>query len=187
MVKILSSVLADIGLGAWPSFLKDRFFNLALFAGVLIWIVLWFTVIPTFTVDQNSITRVIILTVIWYPLLEEILFRGIVQKFLFNKPWGCSRFAGLSVANWLTSLLFVSAHFWYQPVIWAVLVLIPSLTYGFFRDRYASIYPSILLHSFYNAGFVGINIIAQYNLSLKSAFFSILDQNTLLNILVTTP
>ena len=161
MVKIISSVLADIGLGAWPSFLKDRFFMLALFAGVVAWMVLWFTVIPTFTFDQSLIVRIVILPVIWYPLLEEILFRGIVQKFLFNKPWGCSIFAGLSVANWLTSLLFVMAHLWYQPEMWAISVLIPSLAYGFFRDKYASIYPCILLHSFYNAGFVGINIIAQ--------------------------
>ena len=161
MAKIISGVLADIGLGAFPSFLGDRFFNLALFAGVVVWMVLWFTVIPTFTFDQSLIVRIVILPVIWYPLLEEILFRGIVQKFLFNKPWGCSIFAGLSVANWLTSLLFVMAHFWYQPVIWAIFVLIPSLAYGFFRDRYASIYPSILLHSFYNAGFVAMNIIVQ--------------------------
>ena len=161
MVKIISSVLADIGLGVWPSFFKDRFFYLALIAGVIAWIVLWFTVIPTFTVDQGSITRILLLTVIWYPLLEEILFRGIIQKYLFNKPWGCTTFIGLSVANWLTSLLFVSAHFWYQPAMWAILVLIPSLAYGFFRDRFASIYPCILLHSFYNGGFVGINIIAQ--------------------------
>ena len=159
MVKIISSVLADIGFGAWPSFLKDRFYMLALYAGVIAWMLLWVTVIPTFTVDQDSIVRIIILTVIWYPLLEEILFRGIIQNYLFNKPWGSTTFVSLSAANWLTSLLFVSAHFWYQPVIWATLVIIPSLAYGFFRDRFASIYPSILLHSFYNAGFVGINII----------------------------
>jgi membrane protease YdiL (CAAX protease family) len=142
MVKIISSVLADIGLGAWPSFLKDRFFMLALFAGVVAWIMLWFTVIPTFTVDWDSIVRIIILTVIWYPLLEEILFRGIIQNYLFNKSWGSTTFASLSVAN-------------------CILLVIPSLPYGFFRDRFSSIYPSILLHSFYNAGFVGLNIIGQ--------------------------
>ena len=161
MVKTISSVLADIGLGAWPSFLKDRFFILALLAGVIGWLLLWFTVIPTFTVARSSIVGIIVLTVIWYPLLEEILFREIIQNYLFNKPWGRTTFASLSAANWLTSLLFVSVHFWYQPAMWAILVVIPSLAYGFFRDRFTSIYPSILLHSFYNAGFVGMNIIAQ--------------------------
>jgi len=161
MVKTISSVLVEIGLGAWPPFLKDRFYILALFAGVITWMLLWITVIPTFTVDQGSIVRIIVLTVIWYPLLEEILFRGIIQNYLFNKTWGSTTFVSLSVANWLTSLLFVSAHFWHQPVTWAILVAIPSLAYGFFRDRFSSIYPSILLHSFYNAGFVGINIIGR--------------------------
>jgi hypothetical protein len=162
MVKTISSVLAEIGLGAWPPFLKDRFYILALLAGVIAWMLLWFTAIPTFAVERDSIVRIIILTVIWYPLLEEILFRGIIQNYLFNKPWGCETFASLSVANWITSLLFASVHFWYQPVMWAILVIIPSLAYGFFRDRFVSIYPSILLHSFYNAGFVGMNIIDGY-------------------------
>lgn len=161
MEKIVSSVLTDIGLASFPSFMKDRLFVLALFSGVLVWSVFWFTVVPTFSVAQDSIVRIFILTVIWYPVLEEILFRGMIQKYLFNNPWGRTTFAGLSEANWSTSLLFVLAHFLYQPAMWAILLIIPSLAYGFFRDKYASIYPSILLHSFYNAGFVAINIIAQ--------------------------
>ena len=161
MVKVIISVLADIGLGTWPSFLKDRFYILALLAGVIAWMLLWVTVVPAFTIDQGSIARTIVLTVIWYPLVEEILFRGIVQSYLSNKSWGCKSFANLSAANWLTSLLFVSAHFLYQPVTWAILVVIPSLAYGFFLDRFSSVYPSILLHTFYNAGFAGINILGQ--------------------------
>jgi len=161
MKKIMRSVLTDIGLGSCPSFLMDRLFVLALVAGVAVWSVLWFTVFPTFSVTQDSIVKIVILAVVWYPVLEEVLFRGVVQKYLFNKPWGNTTLAGFSVANWLTSLLFVLAHLWYQPEMWAISVLIPSLAYGFFRDRYASIYPSILLHSFYNAGFVGLNIVAQ--------------------------
>ncbi len=161
MTKIVSSVLADIGLGAWPPFQKDRLFILSLVAGVLVWVMLWFTVIPTYTIDQGSITKIIILTVIWYPLLEEILFRGIIQKTIFDKPWGKKSLVGLSAANWFASLLFILAHAMYQPGIWAIMVLAPSLVFGFFRDRYANIYPCILLHSFYNAGFVAMNIIAQ--------------------------
>lgn len=161
MDRIVNGVLADIGLSSCPPFLKDRLFQLALFAAVIVWTGLWFTVIPTFSADQVSVLRLVALTVLWYPLVEEILFRGIIQKFFADKSWGNKPIAGLSIANWLTSLLFVLAHFWYQPAMWAVSVFIPSLAYGFFRDRYASIYPSIVLHSFYNGGFVYINIIAQ--------------------------
>jgi membrane protease YdiL (CAAX protease family) len=48
-----------------------------------------------------------------------------------------------------------------QPARWAILVFAPSLVYGFFRDRYNNLYPSIVLHSTYNAGFILINILAQ--------------------------
>jgi hypothetical protein len=161
MAKLLSSVLADIGLGSCPPFLKDRLFHLALFSAFIVWIALWFTVIPTFSTRQISAFRLVALTVLWYPLLEEILFRGIIQKFLIDKSWGRKSVLGLSIANLATSFLFVLAHFWNQPAMWAVTVFIPSLVYGFFRDRYTNIYPSIVLHSFYNAGFVYINIIAQ--------------------------
>lgn len=160
MEKIVRSVLEDIGLGAWPSFLKDRYFHLALLAGLLVWLALWFSILPVFVIDDDTIVKLILFTVVWYPVLEEILFRGIVQNYLFGRAWGNKRIAGLSAANWLTSLLFVLAHTWYQPVAWAIMILAPSLVYGFFRDHYSSIYPSIVLHSFYNAGFVAMNIIA---------------------------
>ena len=160
MAKIVRSVLADIGLGPWPPFLNDRLFHLALFSAIIVWVVLWFTVVPTFSAGQVSTLRLLVLTVIWYPVVEEILFRGIVQKFLIDTPWGSKSVAGLSIANWLTSFLFVLAHFWYQPVGWAIVILAPSLVYGFFRDRYSSIYPCLVLHSIYNAGFVAMNVIA---------------------------
>jgi len=161
MPKIVNGVLADIGLGSCSPFLKDRVFHLALFSAVVVWIILWFTVIPTFNDDHISALRLVTFIVFWYPLLEEILFRGIIQKYFSDKSWGSKSSSGLSIANWLTSLLFVLAHFWYQPVLWAMSVFIPSLVYGYFRDKYSSIYPCIILHSFYNAGFVGMNIIAQ--------------------------
>jgi membrane protease YdiL (CAAX protease family) len=35
-------------------------------------------------------------------------------------------------------------------------VLFPSLIFGYFRDRYTSIYPCMVLHAFYNAGYFGL-------------------------------
>lgn len=161
MVKIVKGVITDIGLGSCPPFLKDRLFHLTLFSAFIVWIILWFTVIPTFVLGKQSIIRIVLLTIIWYPVIEEILFRGIIQKIFFDQSWGNKTIGGLSAANLMTSILFMLAHFWNQPAIWAMSVFIPSLAYGFFRDRYTSIYPSIILHSFYNGGFVCINIIAQ--------------------------
>ena len=161
MKEIMSSVLSDIGLGHCPSFIKDRIFLLALFCGFVAWIVIYFTVAPTFSVGQNSIVKILVMTLVFYPVVEEILFRGIIQGFLYERPWGGTKFSGFSTANWLTSLCFVAAHFWYHADLWSISVLFPSLVFGFFRDKYTNIYPSILLHVFYNAGFVFINVIAQ--------------------------
>lgn len=161
MNKIASSILTDVGLIGWPPFIKDRLFVAALFSGLLVWLALWLTVAPTFSLEGSSVTKIIFLTVIWHPVLEEIFFRGVIQGALFNKSWGNKYFAALSAANWLTSLLFVLAHLFYQPWIWAVSVIFPSVVYGYFRDKYESIYPCIVLHALYNAGFVAINIISQ--------------------------
>ena len=161
MTKIINSVLADVGLITWPPFIKDRLFLAALLSGAVVWAVIWFAVAPTFLIAESSLATIIFLAVVWHPVLEEIIFRGVVQSTLLQKAWGKQFFAGLSAANWLASLLFVLAHLFFQPWMWAVLVLIPSLVYGFFRDKCASIYPCIILHAFYNGGFVAINIIAQ--------------------------
>lgn len=161
MGSVTNRVLEDIGLSVWPPFLKDLQFVAALVIAGPVWGVMWLTVVPTFTLDNRSIALIVFMTVIWYPVLEEILFRGAIQGGLINKAFGQKKLIGLTGANWITSLLFVAAHFWYQPVSWALMIIIPSLIYGFFRDRYSSIYPSIFLHVFYNGGFIAINILAQ--------------------------
>jgi len=60
---------------------------------------------------------------------------------------------GISMANVVTSLLFASLHLISQPPLWAALVFVPSLVFGWARDRYITVVPSIILHVVYNAGF----------------------------------
>jgi len=161
MLNIFEKVLKEIGLYRWPPFLRDNTFLLALLAGVIVWIVLWLTVTPTFSLAGKSSLQIFFTTVLYYPLLEEILFRGIIQGKLSTNPWCRNTWLRFSFANWITSLLFVGAHFWYQPASWAVMVLAPSLLYGYFRDKFGSTYPAIALHVYYNAGFMAINFMAQ--------------------------
>lgn len=161
MSSIIDNVLKEVGLYGWPPFVKDRWFLLALAGGIACWVLLWLTVMPTFTVKKNPVWLILVLTIIWYPVLEEMLFRGVIQGTLVGKSWGIRPLMGLSVANWLTSSLFVMAHLWYQPALWAITLIAPSLVYGFFRDRYANIYPCIILHGFYNGGFVVFNLLSQ--------------------------
>jgi membrane protease YdiL (CAAX protease family) len=87
------------------------------------------------------------------PCVEEFVFRGVCQGVLLT--WSCGRptWHGLSVANGVTAGIFTLAHLWGHPPLWALAVLMPALAFGFCRDRYGSIYPAILLHVFYNAGY----------------------------------
>ncbi len=88
-----------------------------------------------------------------YPVLEEIVFRGLLQGALYARPFGRKRLGPLSWANLLTSFAFTGFHFFYHPPLWAVAVIFPSLVFGYFRDKYQSLLPPIILHVFYNAGF----------------------------------
>lgn len=88
------------------------------------------------------------------PLVEELLFRGLVQGALLRTPMGKAGRAGLTVANAATALLFAATHLLHHPPLWAALVLIPALVFGLFRDRFGSVLPAIVLHIFYNACWV---------------------------------
>ncbi len=90
--------------------------------------------------------------VIVMPVLEEIVFRGFVQEKLavLTRQVSWSR---ISAANLITSLLFVAFHFISHPPVWAALVLIPSLVFGYSKDEFKSLMAPILLHVIYNAGY----------------------------------
>jgi membrane protease YdiL (CAAX protease family) len=90
--------------------------------------------------------------VIAWPLLEEWLFRGLLQPAFARAAWGTRAVGGISVANLLTSGLFATAHLFSHAPSWALAMLVPSLAFGYFRDRHNSMLPSAVLHVFYNAG-----------------------------------
>ena len=87
------------------------------------------------------------------PIIEELVFRGLVQGMLLEPTWGRRRVLGLSNANLLTSVAFALAHLVHHAPIWSLAVLAPSLVFGFFRDRHGCAWPAILLHVLYNTCF----------------------------------
>ena len=88
------------------------------------------------------------------PVLEEIVFRGALQGALLERPALARRALGLSGANALASLAFAAAHLLSQSPVQAAATFVPSLAFGACRDRYGSVVPGMLLHGFYNAGFL---------------------------------
>lgn len=90
--------------------------------------------------------------VIAWPLLEELVFRGRIQPWLARTACGARENWGITTANVGTSALFVAAHLATHAPVLAAATFCPSLVFGYFRDRYASIAPGTALHVFYNAG-----------------------------------
>lgn len=97
-----------------------------------------------------SDTKSLFFLIVFYPVFEELIFRGVVQEYLATKTVSYPSFMYLTVANIATSVLFSAMHFVHHTPLWALLIFIPSLIFGYFKERYDHIAPSIFLHMFYN-------------------------------------
>jgi membrane protease YdiL (CAAX protease family) len=102
--------------------------------------------------DEVPTPRYVLWPWVWLalitPVLEELCFRGLVQTELrqrFDRQFG-----PISAANLLTSAAFVALHWAQNPKAWVGLVVIPSLVYGYFRDRYDTVKSPIALHLLHN-------------------------------------
>ena len=147
------SLMTELGLRPCSRFLADRLFYLAMLSTLPVLSVMGLLV-PGRGRRLDLPVSVLFFYLLWQPLLEELLFRGVVQGQLRRMAWARKMFFGLSLANLVTSLLFVLTHLASQPVLWALSVFFPSLVFGFFRDRHAQIYPGLILHSTYNGFFL---------------------------------
>lgn len=133
---------------------KDILFLVALLAGPACWLVLYYLLTPDIY-WQWPLHRpgLFLMPALVYPVLEEIAFRGLLQE-LVHEHVSHASIGPLSYANLLTSVVFTGLHFIYHPPLWAALVLFPSLVFGFFKDRTRALTAPIILHVFYNAGFL---------------------------------
>lgn len=85
-----------------------------------------------------------------YPVLEEWLFRGLLQGELMRFPWGGRSRLGVTAANGFTTAAFVLLHLVHHPVLWALSVAVPSLVLGYFRERYGRLWLPMTLHIIFN-------------------------------------
>lgn len=86
------------------------------------------------------------------PLAEELAFRGVLQGWLLRLA-PTRRLGPVTLANLGTTAAFVAWHVGTQPFLWALAVAIPSLVFGHLRERLGSVWPAVIVHIVYNAGF----------------------------------
>ncbi|MFC1588875.1 JDVT-CTERM system glutamic-type intramembrane protease [Pseudomonadota bacterium] len=146
----ITHVLRESGLVRCSAFYRDAHFYLAVIAGV---VVLWFIhdLMPVFKSESALQWPLLLSILLWQPFVEELLFRGLIQGQLSRYKYAQQLIFKLTVANIATSVLFVATHVIGTPAIWSLTVFFPSLLFGYFRDKYNSVYPSMILHSAYNS------------------------------------
>jgi len=153
------NLLEEVGLRTCPPFYCDREFYLALLAGLLVLSAIYlFIPVSTSSIHPGQ-WSVVITLVIWQPFWEELFFRGIIQGQVYKRSWGQRAWLKISNANIVSSLAFAALHIAYNPNLWSVSVFIPSLVFGYFRERHNTIYSAFALHSIYNLGYMAVVIV----------------------------
>lgn len=148
------SVLCErFGLKATPAFYRAPVFLSALAMGAAVWLALPFLAVVQPLPWPHIFSLSFLVAVLWQPTVEELLFRGCLQGWLFAHEWGKHSFVGISIANLLTSVVFSGAHIATHSLPWALSMLFPSLLFGVLRDRSGSVFPPLAMHIFYNAGY----------------------------------
>jgi len=151
MSSRLYRLCQQLGLSANTGFYREPLFALAIIAGFAVVGVLYLLLPAQDAVVAPASLLLVVKWLIWAPVLEELLFRGLLQGQLQQYFRSAGTIIGLSRANWITSLAFTGIHFVHHSPLWAAGVLFPSLVFGYFRDRENSVLPPIVLHAIYNA------------------------------------
>lgn len=151
----VDNLVSDLALAAPRHGWADPAIGWALAAGPVFWLLAsGLGEITPPGPDRPSAVSVA-MALLWYPVLEELLFRGLIQGRLLASPWGRARWLGVSVANVVTACLFTALHLAVQSGPWPAAVLVPALIFGALRERTGSVQPSILVHAGYNASLLG--------------------------------
>lgn len=89
--------------------------------------------------------------ILFQPLIEEWIFRGQLQPWLRRHLHEGAGAWLVSPSNLTTSVLFAGLHLLSHSVMWSAAVVLPSLVFGWFRERHGHIAAGVVLHAVYNA------------------------------------
>lgn len=142
--------------------MKKYIFPIIVFTAVLVYFI---CCIYLYGISSISLYN-IILFLFASPLLEEFIFRELVQNKI-NKFLKSGFFLHISYGSFISSLIFTFIHLLLNnfAVIY-LMVFLPSLFFGFLYDKYKSLLLPVLFHSFFN-----INAFIAYPLNDLTIFF----------------
>jgi uncharacterized protein len=148
-----STLRTDSGL-VWPrsgsgSWLGDAHAVAALVAALPVWLALGLGLGERMQAPSGWAAWLTF--VLLRPVIEEIVFRGVLQGQLLRL--GSRRIGPVTLANLAATLVFIGWHVPAQPLAWALAVAVPSLVFGHLRERFGSVLPAVIVHIVYNAGF----------------------------------
>ena len=151
--QAVKDLAADLGIRRCGALYRDGTFLAAAAAGGGFCIVLWW-LLPVVPIAWRQLgSSQFMSLVVAQPILEELVFRGLLQGRLRRWQPMQAAWRGFTVANGVSALLFACAHLVNHSAPWAAAVFVPALAFGFFRDRYASIWPGTVLHILYNGAY----------------------------------
>lgn len=132
--------------------IRDPQLWVVLILAVLVGILFSWVLPDGYAVPLMAEPRIWISFLLLHPLVEEWIFRGVIQGELMRHPprSGNTLWMGISHANWVTTFFFCLAHFAAQPGLWAIAVAAPSLVFGHFRERFGRLSVPIALHILFN-------------------------------------
>ena len=126
--------------------MKKYIFEVTVFILILIYFICAAVLFGVSNISLYNITLFLFAS----PLIEEYIFRGLVQNKI-NKFVNKSYFFHISAGNLISSILFTCAHCIINPfLIQNLFVIIPSLYFGYLYDKYNTLKLPILFHSFFN-------------------------------------
>ncbi len=153
MTNLSGRMVIALGLHCNRSFHRDSVFLLLLALGPATWVLMAGLAKFQPRPWHSVLSLAFVSFALWQPVVEELLFRGVVQGHMLRAEWGQKTWNYLTFANLATSVVFSLSHLASHSLLWSLLVFAPSLCFGVARDRFRSVYPSMLLHGFYNAGY----------------------------------
>ncbi len=141
------------GLRKWQNlrFLGDPLFWAAVLAGpVAVHVIMPWIPVPTGRSDPPALLSFIL----FQPVTEEWVFRGQLQPWLRRRLHEGAGAWLVSPSNLATSLLFAGLHLLSHSLMWSAAVVLPSLVFGWFRERHGHIAAGVVLHAVYNASYL---------------------------------